>query len=365
MGIRFHWRLLQRGDDDPLGSASAQRVAESAALPDLNSQAVFCKQAEQCGIDSLLVDINYGKPDPMTLALALARKTSRIRLMVAFRPGLMSPTLFVQQINTFSQYSRGRITLNIVAGHSPAEQRYYGDLLAHDDRYRRMDEFLEVAGTFWTRADGGVDFSGNHYRIVDGRLNTPFRGENGRISPEVYIGGSSQIAKETAMKHASCWIRFADAPSEIARDVAPVVKGGTEAALRMSIIARETRKEAIAAASEVVRGGVIVSRSKQEKKFVQATDAQSLKQAYAVAENEWITPTLWTGAVRVYGAPAMALVGSYEEVARALVEYGAVGVSQFILAGWPKREEMLRFGRHVLPMVREMEKNEASAALAG
>ena len=88
-------------------------------MPDLEAQIHFCRLAEACGIEALLVDINYGKPDPMVLALALARATTQVTFMVAYRPDMMSPTLFAQQVNTFSALAEGRICLNIVAGHSP------------------------------------------------------------------------------------------------------------------------------------------------------------------------------------------------------------------------------------------------------
>jgi alkanesulfonate monooxygenase len=57
-------------------------------------------------------------------------------------------------------------------------------------------------------------------------------------------------------------------------------------------------------------------------------------------------------------------VGTPEDVAGALLEYRESGVSQFILSGWPKLDEMIRFGRDVLPIVREMETRSASKAVA-
>ena len=173
--LRFHWRLVQRGEG---AGASPQRVAEEAALPALAEQIAFCRAAEESGIDSLLVDFNLGKPDPMMLALPLARATRQLKLMVAHRPGLMSPALFVQQVNTFSVLAGGRITLNLVAGHSPAEQRAYGDGLDHDERYGRMDELLAVCRAFWAR-EGPVGFQGSCYRVEEGRLNTPFADRDG------------------------------------------------------------------------------------------------------------------------------------------------------------------------------------------
>ena len=74
------------------------------------------------------------------------------------------------------------------------------------------------------------------------------------------------------------------------------------------------------------------------------------------AEEEWLAPTLWTGAVRTHGAAGIALVGSPEEIAAAILEYKRAGVSQFIFSGWPKVESMEFFGSEILPIIRRMER---------
>lgn len=84
------------------------------------------------------------------------------------------------------------------------------------------------------------------------------------------------------------------------------------------------------------------------------SDSVSIRGTYALAENDWLNPWLWTGAVRTHGAPSVALVSSFEEVAQALIDYAQVGVTH-ILSGWPEREEMIRFGNEVLPRVRQLE----------
>src|SRR4051794_39746954 len=140
--MRFHWRLIQGGDVQ--GMIGPERFTAAAALPEMAAQIAFCREAEQSGIDSVLVDVGSRKPDAMVLAMALAASTERLKFMVAHRPGLMSPTLFAQQVNTFSTLAGGRITLNMVAGHSPAEQLTYGDDVAHDARYERMKEYLTI-----------------------------------------------------------------------------------------------------------------------------------------------------------------------------------------------------------------------------
>jgi alkanesulfonate monooxygenase len=51
----------------------------------------------------------------------------------------------------------------------------------------------------------------------------------------------------------------------------------------------------------------------------------------------------------------MSIVGTPDEVAQAFIEYGQVGVTQFILSGWPKLQEMEIFGEEVLPLIRQRE----------
>jgi alkanesulfonate monooxygenase len=352
MAFQFHWRLIE-GGETRANALHALRDAPEKALPDLPAQIQFCRAAEQCGIDSLLVDINFGKPDPITLALALCKATTTMKFMVACRPGLMSPTLFVQQVNTFSALMPGRISLNIVAGHSPQEQRYYGDHLTHDERYARMDEFLTICHAFW-RDDGPVNFHGKYYTIEDGRLNTPFVSPQA-IHPAIYLGGNSPPARDVAMRHATCWMRFADTTERLREQIQPVLDQGKEVGLRLSIITRPTRDEALQAAHALLPSPLIEEKSRRETAFVQGSDSVSIRAAFAQAEQEWLTPWLWMGAVRTHGTTAMALVGMPAEVASGLLAFRDAGISQFILSGWPKQQEMLRFAREVLPLLRTEE----------
>src|SRR5712692_3951889 len=139
--LRFHWRLAQ-GGERPGASRALQASLRSTGKPDLRPQVEFCRRAEELGVDSLLVDFGWSKPDPILLATAIGLATEKINLIIAYRSGLICPTSFVQQLNTLSHLIRGRFSLNIVAGHTPEEQGYYGDFFAHDERYNRTEEFL-------------------------------------------------------------------------------------------------------------------------------------------------------------------------------------------------------------------------------
>ncbi|MBF6150478.1 LLM class flavin-dependent oxidoreductase, partial [Nocardia nova] len=70
-------------------------------------------------------------------------------LLVALRPGLVSPFLAAQMAGTFQRHSEGRLLLNVVTGGEPHEQRAYGDFLGKDERYERTGDFLHVVRELW------------------------------------------------------------------------------------------------------------------------------------------------------------------------------------------------------------------------
>ena len=100
--------------------------------------------------------------DAWLVTAALIRETQRLKFLVAFRPGLISPTLAAQMAATYQRISRGRLLLNVVTGGEAAEQRRFGDHLSHDERYARTGEFLDVVRGAWSGAP--YDFGGSTTR---------------------------------------------------------------------------------------------------------------------------------------------------------------------------------------------------------
>jgi alkanesulfonate monooxygenase len=344
--------MLMGGEESVL-TRTAMNTRLETGLPDLEAQTGFCRCAEESGIDSLLTDFGFAKPDPILLAAAVGMATEKIKFIVAYRSGLLCPTIFVQQLNTLSTLINGRFSLNIVAGHSPEEQRFYGDYLSHDERYARTEEFLDICKSLWNRS-GEVSFEGKYYKLEKAKLNTPFVA-NGRTSPEIFIGGSSPPARKLAVKHGTCWMQLGDTPEKVRPTVIPALEAGIEVGLRMAIIARPTHEEAVRAAHRLIEGLDAEQKdTEKEKEFVRKSDSVSIRATYG-QQGDWLTSYLWTGAVRTIGAAGIALVGSPEEVASAIMEYRKIGITQFIFSGWPKLDEMLFFGKEILPLVRRKE----------
>jgi alkanesulfonate monooxygenase len=350
--LRFHWSLSQAGTPFRRAVPSAET---SGQLP-FEAQRELCQCADENGIDSLLMAIGFARPDPILLSTCLGRRTRRVKFMVACRPGLISPAAFVQQINTLSLLVDGRVHVNLVGGHTPHELQYYGDWLPREERYDRLEEFLTVCRAFWESEGQEVNFSGRYYQVRDGRLSTPFS-INGVCRPEIYLGGNSEKSAEVAARHADCLWRFAEPRASLEPAIAPVLQAGAEVGLLVSLIARPARSQAIQAAYNLI-GRFGESARDAQRNFEQHTDAKAFESTFALARDcsgDWASPTLWTGAVRVLGAPAIALVGSADEIANSLLEYKAIGVTQFLFTGWPDLEEMMFFGKEVAPLVRARE----------
>ncbi len=86
------------------------------------------------------------------------------------------------------------------------------------------------------------------------------------------------------------------------------------------------------------------------------------REASTSSRGAWLNRLLWAGFAPLYGPVWTTLLGSPADVAGALLEYRRLGVTQFIMSGWPELDEMVIFGRDVLPLVREAERRDARGA---
>jgi alkanesulfonate monooxygenase len=254
MNLRFHWMLPKGGEAAMKTAQETSRVlttksASPAALPDMEGWTHFARSAERAGVESVLLSFSRYEPDTLAVACAVGRATEKLKFIVAYRTGMHQPASFVQQVNTLSGLIGGRVALNIVAGSSTEEQRGYGDFLEHDERYARADEFLAVCNSFWR--DGEVNFDGRYFCVERGRLLTPFLAPN-RNAPEVYVSGHSEQAKQLALARGSCWLRLIDTPENLREQVAYMRERGVEVCLRLCVICRPTRAEAIEAAQSLL-----------------------------------------------------------------------------------------------------------------
>jgi alkanesulfonate monooxygenase len=375
------------------------KASSPAALPDMEGWTRFARCAEDAGIESVLLSFSRYEPDTILVACAVGQVTTKLKFIVAYRLGLMQPATFVQQINTLSGLIDGRVSLNIVAGSSTIEQRGYGDFLEHDERYARAEEFLSVCRRFWSN-NGDVNFAGKYCHVEKGKIYTPFQPSISSVSasitapsamprldvvadsqhaptrtalaatapasevsdhsrqagPEIYVSGHSEQAQHLALAQGSCWLRLIDTPENLSASVSHFRNNGVEVCLRLCVVCRPTHEAALAAANALLPSEEV---GREERGILSRSDSKTLKDALAVADSVgWMNRNLWAGLVPYYGSSAITLVGTPRDLADAFLEYKRIGVTQFIIAGWPKLDEMMIFGREVLPLIRAAEEKD-------
>ena len=161
LSLAFHWFLPTYGDSRNLvagGHGTAMYGDRPATLRYLHQ---ICAAAEDNGFEAVLTPTGLWCEDAWLTTAMLIEATETLKFLVAFRPGLLSPTLAAQMAGTFQRHSGGRLLLNVVTGGEPHEQRAYGDFLDKQARYARTAEFLHVVRQLWTSKEP-VTFAGEH-----------------------------------------------------------------------------------------------------------------------------------------------------------------------------------------------------------
>ncbi|MET9147473.1 LLM class flavin-dependent oxidoreductase [Streptomyces sp. NPDC004042] len=356
MSLTFHWFLPTNGDSRhvvggghgaPGGAAGQDRPPTVAYLSQI------ARAAEDLGFAGALTPTGAWCEDAWLTTAMVSRHTERLKFLVAFRPGFVSPTLAAQMAATFQRHSGGRLLLNVVTGGESQEQRAYGDFLGKDDRYRRTGEFLEIVRGLW--AGRTVGLSGAHLRVEDARLV--------RLPdpvPEVYFGGSSPVAGEIAARHADVYLTWGEPPAQVAgkiawiRDLAARHGRTLRFGIRLHVIARDTAESAWAEAHRLLAGF-----DPETVRSVQAglarSESEGQRRMLALhgggRDGLEIHPNLWAGIGLVRGGAGTALVGSHREVAERIREYHALGIDEFVLSGYPHLEEAYWSGEGVLPLL--------------
>jgi alkanesulfonate monooxygenase len=360
MSLRFHWMLPKGGEvaldgrQTPREAAryriESMRADSPAPRPDIAGWTHFARQAEAAGIEKVLISFSRYEPDPFVVACALGQAVQRLKFIVAYRSGLMQPATFVQQMNTVSALTQGRVSFNIVAGSSSEEQRGYGDFLSHDERYERAEEFLAVCNAFWRgHGNGEVDFAGEHYRVEQGKIATPFVAPY-RTSPEIYVSGHSEPSEQLAYSQGTCWLRVAEDPAKLAPVVARARARGIGVCLRLCLVCKPTREEAIEVAQS------LLPEDSAESTVTLKDDSQMYLEGRTASNGgggHWLNRSLWTGLVPHYGPVWTTLLGTPRELAAMFVEYERIGVTEFIISGWPEVDTVNVFGHEVLPLIRK------------
>lgn len=98
--------------------------------------------------------------DPLLLVSAMAAATKNLGFGITSNLSYEPPYLFARRMSTLDHLTRGRIGWNIVTGYLESGARAMGldGLTAHDQRYERAEDYLELVYKLWEGSweDGAV-----------------------------------------------------------------------------------------------------------------------------------------------------------------------------------------------------------------
>jgi alkanesulfonate monooxygenase len=357
MSLTFHWFLPTNGDGrDIVGGGHGVATGAAGAIrpPTVQYLGQIARSAEQLGFAGALTPTGAWCEDAWLTTAMLAEVTERLKFLVAFRPGQISPTLSAQMASTFQRLSGGRLLLNVVTGGESAEQRAYGDFLDKAQRYERTAEFLDIVTRLWQGE--AVTEAGKHLQVEGAKLS--------RLPdpvPDIYFGGSSPQAIEVAARYVDVYLTWGEPPHQVAEKLrkveAKAAAAGRELRLgiRLHTLSRDTSEQAWRQADylmervtdemiEKVQTGLSASESEGQQRMRALHNSGDRR-------NLEIYPNLWAGVGLVRGGAGTSLVGSHEEVADLIQEYASLGITEFIMSGYPHLEEAYWFGEGVLPIL--------------
>ncbi|MDR6859893.1 LLM class flavin-dependent oxidoreductase [Variovorax guangxiensis] len=218
-----HWtgiaRTLERGLFDGLFIADIVGVYD-----------VYQRNVDATLRESIQLPAN----DPLLLVSAMAAVTQHLGFGVTVNLSYEQPYLLARRFSTLDHLTRGRIGWNIVTGYLDSAARAMGlsAQVAHDERYDRADEYLELLYKLWEGSweEGAVRrdrqsrvfaepskvhkvrHDGRYFRMEGYHLAEP----SPQRTPVLFQAGSSGRGQRFAARHAECV--FISPPSkEVAR----------------------------------------------------------------------------------------------------------------------------------------------------
>jgi len=359
MSLKILWFIPTHGDSRYLGTSRGARTA------DFNYFKQVAVAADTLGYEGVLIPTGRSCEDPWTVASSLIDATKQLKFLVALRPGLVQPVQQARTAATFDRLSGGRLLVNLVTGGDAEELEGDGLFLSHAERYQLSTEFLTIWRETLARShdNQAFDFDGQHLRVKGARvlyppLQAPY--------PPLWFGGSSPEAHELAAQQLDTYLTWGEPPAAVAGKVADIRQRAAKYGrtlnfgIRLHVIVRETEAAAWAAAGELIQHLDPATVATAQQKFARMDSIGQRRMAALhggrydpnnIRQGLEAAPNLWAGVGLVRGGAGTALVGNPQQVAARIREYAELGLSTFILSGYPHLEEAYRFAELVFPLL--------------
>jgi alkanesulfonate monooxygenase len=298
---------------------------------------------ERASFDRVLIGYFSHAPDGFLIGAHAAAVTRRLQFLLAHRPGFVAPTVAARKLATLDHLSGGRTAVHLITGGSDAEQACDGDFTDHDARYRRTQEYATLLKRTWT-APAPFDHQGEFYRVVGAYAD--IRCQQVPHMP-IYGGGGSPAAISALAPVVDVYMLWGEPLKATAAFMAEVraVARQTKHRLTFSLSTRPILGRTEGEAWERARRILATITARQQGTVLPPQNAGSQRLLAAAAANEVHDRCLWM---------ALALVGTPETVAEALVAYYDLGATSLLIRGYDPLADAVAYGRELIPRVRAL-----------
>jgi alkanesulfonate monooxygenase len=351
-----------------------------ASGPVINQQHIAAAAAihENGGFDRVLFAFHSTSPESILIAQHVASITSKLKLMIAHRPGFTAPTLAARQLATLDHLTNGRVSVHIITGGNDQELAQDGDHLTKDERYARTSEYLDIVRSEWT-SEKPFDYDGTYYKVDHAHSHVRPQGPDGI---PIYFGGSSDAAFKVAGKHADIYALWGETHAQVAetikrvRDAAAPYNRQPRFSLSLRPILAETEEEAWAKAARLLEKAKSLRADASGERLINVNSRAatheppnegSRRLLAAAAQGARLDKRLWTEMAALTGASgnSTSLVGTPDQVADALLDYYDLGVTTFLIRGFDPLEDAFHYGRDLIPRFRKRVAERDGAASLG
>jgi len=338
----------------PPRSDATLHVIEGGLSPGYVTEAARAHEAS--GFDLVLVGYSSSSAEGFLVALHTAAHTERLGYLIAHRPGFVAPTLMARKIATFDHLTGGRLVLHVITGKTDDEQEGDGDFTPKAERYRRAAEYLELMKLAWS-SEHPFDFAGEFYRVKGAHSDVrPLQ----KPHPLLFFGGASDGALEMGARLCDVYAIYAEplaSTRQRMRDFRSKAAAfgrvpGFNVSVRPIIAASEgaawDKANKILAAMTGAKGW-----SRQEASTGPVDNAGRRLMSFAL-DSDIHDERLWMPIARATGAlgNTSCLVGTPEQVARAILEYYKLGISSVLIRGFDPFNDTVEFGRELIPRIK-------------
>ena len=323
----------------------------------------LARLAERAGFDYALSQVRYTasygaefQHESTSFSLALLMATERLKLIAAVHPGLWHPGVLAKWVATADHLSGGRVAVNVVSGlvqgRVPPARRAVAGARRAVPAHRRVHPRAQAD------LDGGPGQPGRRL-LPDPRLQPQAQAAvlagppaPGDLPGRQLLGRPAQRrpAVRLVLLQRQGLRRGPRSSSSDLRQIADAAgrTDGPRFGLNGFVIVRDTEAEAREQLREIIA-----------KAHVEAVEGfgAAVKQAGASTADKkgmWADSS-FEDLVQYNDGFRTQLIGTPEQVATRIIEYRKLGVDLILTGFLHYHEEIERFGRDVLPIVRALE----------